>query len=254
MDQPQKQPVIIGNWKMYKTIEEAVSFVNKLAPEIKESKAAVYLAVPYTAIKSVVEAVKGTSIVVGGQNMNDATQGAFTGEIAVRMLLDLGAHFVLLGHSERRRFFHEDDAFINRKVDRALTDGLQPILCVGETAEERDQGKTEEVLTRQLKECLNNIDPSRIDSLMIAYEPVWAIGTGKIATTEQAQAMHQFCRHWIQETYGPQASAQLKILYGGSVTPENAAEMLKQADIDGLLVGGASLSVESFSQIITSTS
>lgn len=246
-----KRPVIIaGNWKMHKNIEDAVAFVQELAPAIEEGGPAVYIAAPYTAIQPVSEAAKGGPITIGAQNMNDATEGAFTGEIAALMIQDAGAQFVLLGHSERRHLFNETNALINRKVQRALEVGLQPILCVGETLDEKDAGKTEEVLTAQIKESLANIDKKALAPLILAYEPVWAIGTGKSATPKEAQAAHKFCRDLFAEEWGKRPASALPILYGGSVTPDNAHELLEQADIDGVLVGGASLEAETFAKII----
>ncbi len=242
-----RKRVVAGNWKMYKIIPEAVEFVTTLAPLLEGSQAEVYLAVPYTAIASVVEAVGESEIVIGAQNMNDAGEGAYTGEIAARMLLDVGARFVVLGHSERRHVFGETSAFVNKKVKRALAEGLQPILCVGETIEEREAGRTDEILAQQLEESLEGIDD--LNGLILAYEPVWAIGTGHSATPEEAQKEHAFLRAKVREKWGD-AADELVIQYGGSVKPANAGELMSQPDIDGVLVGGASLSATSFSEIV----
>lgn len=246
--------IIAGNWKMYKTIEEATQFVKTLSPLIEKSQATVFLAVPFTAIHPAAEEVKqlGCSIIVGAQNMNDATEGAFTGEVAAKMLLDAGAQFVILGHSERRHIFHESDVFINRKIKRALKDGLQPVLCIGETLEQREAGQTEEVLKSQILGSLEGLTEKDLSKLILAYEPVWAIGTGKVAHPQDAQSAHEFCRSVIAENWGQEVANGLVIQYGGSVKPENAANLLAQEDVDGLLVGGASLSAHSFSQIINS--
>lgn len=230
--------LIAGNWKMYKTVPEAVEFVKTLAPLVADSQAEVLLAVPYTAIAAAAEAAAGTNILIGAQNMNDASEGAFTGEIAARMLVDAGAKFVILGHSERRHVFGESDEFVNRKVKRALADGLRPIVCVGETLKQREAGQTDEVLEGQVEGSLRGIGGA---NFVLAYEPVWAIGTGKSATPEQAEKEHAFLRGIVGEH---------QILYGGSVKPENASALLAQEDIDGLLVGGASLAPESFAQIV----
>lgn len=243
----QRRVIIAGNWKMYKTNDEAVQFVKELEPLVQDSIPAVYLAVPFTAIQAVSEAAKGSQLVVGGQNMNNALEGAFTGEISARMLLQAGARFVILGHSERRIYFNESNDFINKKLNRALKDGLQPILCVGESLEEREQGKTEEVLKKQLTECMASV-PANAE-FVLAYEPVWAIGTNQVASPEEAQKVHAFCRQVLRELWGDMAD-QIRIIYGGSVKPDNAAELLEQPDVDGLLVGGASLKIESFSQIV----
>jgi triosephosphate isomerase (TIM) len=236
-----RRHIVAGNWKMYKTASEAVEFVETLAGQLPEGQAEVWLAVPFTAIRETA-AVAGP-IVVGAQNMNDATEGAFTGEIAGRMLIDAGARFVLIGHSERRHVFGESDAFINRKVKRAIADGLQPLLCVGETLDERKEGQTHEVLTEQLTAALEGVES--LESVVLAYEPVWAIGTGHSATPEIAQEAHSFCRAFLSER-----GVDLPILYGGSVKPDNAATLMAQEDIDGVLVGGASLDPEQFLKII----
>jgi triosephosphate isomerase (TIM) len=253
MSQNPSRPVVIaGNWKMYKTIEEAVGYVETLSPLVKKSQARVYLAVPYTAIYPTVQRLKElkASIVIGAQNMNDASEGAFTGEIAAQMLIEAGAKFVIVGHSERRHLFNESNSFINRKVKQALACKIQPILCIGETLEQRESGATQQVLKEQLLQSLKGVTARDLPKMIVAYEPVWAIGTGKIAEPHDAQMAHHFCRTTVQEKWGEKAASHLVIQYGGSVKPENAAELLLQEDIDGLLVGGASLSPHSFSEII----
>jgi triosephosphate isomerase (TIM) len=250
---PARQKIIAGNWKMYKTTAEAVDFVNKLAPLLSTPSVKAYLAVPYTAIQATAQEAQKhpeAAIVIGAQNMNDASEGAFTGEISARMLVDVGARFVIVGHSERRHVFHEDDAFVNRKVKRALKDHLQPIVCIGETLAERDAQQTHAVLKKQIQESLKEVSAEELASVVLAYEPVWAIGTGKTATPDIAQEAHRFCREVIAEGWGQPAADNLSILYGGSVKPDNAKTLMQQADIDGLLVGGASLSAEGFSQIM----
>lgn len=243
-----RKVVIAGNWKMYKTALEAVAFIQELLPLLK-SVDLPYLAVPFTAIQDSAQAADA-KIVIGAQNMNDAAEGAFTGEIAARMLTEAGAKFVILGHSERRRYFHEDNHFINRKLKRAIADQLQPLLCVGETAEERAAEKTAEVIKTQLTECLEGVAPEQIGKMLIAYEPVWAIGTNLSASPEQAQEVQKMGRAFIEENFGKEAAAEIRILYGGSVTPQNIKELMSQPDIDGVLVGGASLNPQVFSQII----
>ena len=246
-----KNPLIIGNWKMYKTAAEAVAFVQQLiSSKIEEVPIDVALAVPFTAIAPCLQAVGGAAIQIGAQNMNDATEGAFTGEIAGRMLKEAGASFVLLGHSERRHLFHESSALIRNKVERALKDSLLPVLCVGETHEEKELGKTEKVLEQQLRESLEGITLETAESLVLAYEPVWAIGTQDPATADIAQERQAFCRSVLASLFGEQLSEKMRILYGGSVKPENAASFIQQKESAGLLVGGASLSVDSFCQII----
>lgn len=241
------RPVIItGNWKMYKTVEEAALFVKNLAPLITKPT---YIAVPFTAIKSAADNAKGTQVVIGAQNMHDASEGAFTGEIAAKMLLDAGARFVILGHSERRRLFNETNALVNKKIKRALSEKIQPLLCIGETLEQREAGKTEEIIRSQLLESLADVQLDQHPEILLAYEPVWAVGTDMAATPEMAQEAHHFCRQCISEKWGEETANKIVIQYGGSVHPDNAQDLLNEPDIDGLLVGGASLTVESFSQI-----
>lgn len=244
--------VVVGNWKMYKTVEEALHFVETLTPLIQESQVLVYIAVPFTALGPVSKKVQELSapIKVGAQNMHDASFGAFTGEIAAPMLKELGAQFVILGHSERRRIFGETDAFIQKKVEKAFQEKLQPLVCIGETLEEREQGRTEEVLNQQIEGCLGNFSDKIFDTLILAYEPVWAIGTGKVAKPEEAESAHSFCREIIAKKWGEDKANRISILYGGSVKPDNASLLLEEPDIDGFLVGGASLDVESFNQIV----
>jgi len=241
--------IIVGNWKMYKTAREASAYLEELIPLIEGSKAKIFLAVPYTSITSAAKAAKGTEVMIGAQNMNDAREGAFTGEIAALMLKEAGAEFVLLGHSERRNVFDETDDFIQRKVVRALQDDLIPVLCVGESAKDRDSGETEAVLQKQIEACLEGVPKEEAGKLILAYEPVWAIGTGKTATPEMAQEAHAFCRKMLSELFGKKNADKIPILYGGSVNVNNAAELMEQEDIDGVLVGGASLDPKTLAEI-----
>lgn len=245
-----RDQIVIGNWKMYKTAREASSYIEELLPLIEGCTAKVLLAVPYTSIASAAKAVKGSEVQVGAQNMNDAREGAFTGEIAALMLKEAGAAFVLLGHSERRHVFGETNELVLRKVVRALQDDLIPVLCVGETAQEREEGRTEEVLRTQITESLAEIPEEEASKLIVAYEPVWAIGTGKTATAEIAQEAHAFCRQVLCELFGKRKGAKIPVLYGGSVKPSNAEELSMQKDIDGVLVGGASLDPKSLAEIV----
>lgn len=247
-----RQKIICGNWKMYKTIDETIDFIKRILPVVEESSALVYLAVPFTAIYPAVQEAKNTKLVIGAQNMNDASEGAFTGEVAGKMLKNAGASFVILGHSERRRFFGETDEVINKKVQRALKEGLQPMICIGETLEEKEAQQTEDVLNRQLSLGLANLDPNEISRAIIAYEPLWAIGSGHTATPETAEKMQAFCRRWVAERWGEEAAQQLHILYGGSVKPENASSLMSQQDVDGALIGSASLIPDAFTNIIKS--
>lgn len=250
MSNSPRPKIIAGNWKMYKTIQETEDFIKKLTPLVADSEPSIFLSVPFTAIQAAVKATDKTNIIVGAQNMNDASEGAFTGEIAATMLTEVGAKFVILGHSERRHIFNETNAFINKKVKRAISVGLTPIVCVGETLEQRDASNTEEIIKTQLSESLADVTEEQLSNTLIAYEPVWAIGTGMTATPELAQEVHAFCRQYIEELWGANAAQKVVILYGGSVKPNNARQLMDQEDIDGLLVGGASLDAESFSNII----
>jgi len=249
MAKPKRECLIVGNWKMYKTIDEALSFIEKTIPLAAKAKSGVWLAVPYTAISACAEKAKTSPILIGAQNMNDASSGAFTGEIAAPMLVEAGAKFVILGHSERRKIFSESNDFIQKKVKRALECKLRPILCIGETNEQRESGKTESVLHEQITECLKDIEPT--DELVIAYEPVWAIGTGKPATGDIAQNTHSYIRGVLQELWGKTVGNKTCIIYGGSVNDENCKSFLDENDIDGLLIGSASLMPETFTKIIT---
>ncbi len=243
-----KKQYVVGNWKMYKTVRQATDYIETLLPLVESSKVNIYLAVPYTSIAQAAHYAKETPIVIGAQNMNDAREGAFTGEIAGLMLKEAGASFVLLGHSERRSIFGEDNAFIQRKIVRALQDDIQPILCIGETAADHSKGKTEEVLQEQLISALGSVPKEEAKKVIIAYEPVWAIGSGKTPTTRQIQETHAFCRKILHDLFGPKIV--IPILYGGSVKPENVGEITGQKDVDGVLVGGASLDPKTLAQII----
>ncbi len=237
---------VVGNWKMYKTAREATDYIEALLPKVEEAQVNIYLAVPFTSIAPAAHYAKETPIVIGAQNMNDAREGAFTGEIAGLMLKEAGAAFVLLGHSERRHLFGESDALIHRKVVRALQDDIQPILCIGETK----AGQMEKVLREQLLSALEGVPKEDAQRLIVAYEPVWAIGTGQTATPKQIQHAHAFCRDFLIETFGKKIGGAIPILYGGSVKPSNIAEIAAEKDVDGVLVGGASLDPEAFAQII----
>lgn len=243
-------PLIMGNWKMHKTPRETVDFIEELLPLVGATQRRVYLAPAFTAIDAAVAAAKGSRIVIGAQNMHEQAEGAFTGEISARMLMAAGASFVILGHSERRAYCGETNRSIRAKVQRALVAGLVPVVCIGETLQERELGKTQEVVCTQLEECLKDLLAPSLSSVMIAYEPVWAIGTGVAATSAHAQQVHQFCRDFVESKWGKQASQGLYLLYGGSVKPDNIASLMSEVDIDGVLVGGASLDVHSFAQLV----
>jgi triosephosphate isomerase len=245
-----RRPLMAGNWKMFKTIAEGVDLVKKLAALVPaQSDRDVLVCPPFTALAAVAQAAQGSPISVGAQNMNDNVQGAFTGEVAPGMIKDAGATFVLVGHSERRQIYGETDTLVNKKAKLALEQSLTPVVCVGETLEEREGGKTFTVVERQVMEGLKGFTAAHAPHLVVAYEPVWAIGTGKTATPEQAQQVHAFIRQKLEVLF-PGASAQMRVLYGGSVKPDNIDTLMAQPDIDGGLVGGASLKAEDFARIV----
>jgi len=235
---------------MYKTQKEAQDFVKALAPLVSTSDKRILLAVPFTALAHTSEAAESTRISIGAQNMHDHVEGAFTGEISARMLKDAGATFVLLGHSERRHLFGETSAFINRKLCRALAEEILPILCIGETLEEKRGGHTERVLSKQLEEGLKGLSAAHVGQTLIAYEPVWAIGTGETLDPKGAQVIHHALRTFLKNRYDAKTAEKVSLLYGGSVKPDSAALLMQQEDVDGLLVGGASLDPETFMKII----
>ncbi len=248
-----RKPLIAGNWKMNLTINEAVSLVNSVAEGIKDHQGMdVLVCPPFTALSAVKKALENTPICLGGQNMHWERAGAFTGEISGQMLTDVGCTHVILGHSERRLLFGESDEAVDRKISAAVKLGLTPILCVGETLAQRERGETLKILETQLTGSLaHSLKDKAIDpKLIVAYEPVWAIGTGKTASPHQAQEAHAFIRKWIRSNFGNQAAEAMRILYGGSVKPDNISELMAQQDIDGALVGGASLKADSFVGII----
>ncbi|MFA7670968.1 MAG: triose-phosphate isomerase [Sphaerochaetaceae bacterium] len=241
---------IAGNWKMNLNATEGKLLVAELAKEVKHVDVRVVVAPPFTTIGAVVEAVKGTNIEVGAQNMNENPSGAYTGEISADMLKSNGVNIVILGHSERRSIYNEDDALINKKVLAALENNMEVIMCVGETLEEREKGALETVLKRQVTEGLKGVGEKQMEKVIIAYEPVWAIGTGKTATGEDANNAHAFIRSVLKNLYGNSVAESTIIQYGGSVKPSNIKELMAMEHIDGALVGGASLSVEQFAPIV----
>jgi triosephosphate isomerase len=243
-------PFIAGNWKMHKTVAEAEEFIAGFLPRVSSTEGVdVALCVPFTALSAVVDSTRGSRVQVYAQNMHEAPSGAYTGEISAPMLDELDVHGTLLGHSERRQFFGETDKALAAKVPTALDAGLAPMLCVGETEDEREAGDTERKLRHQVQEGLEKVDEARLGDVTIAYEPIWAIGTGKVATPEQAQEAVAFVRALVADRSKEQAE-RTRILYGGSVNDENAAELLGQPDIDGALVGGASLDPAKLAAII----
>jgi triosephosphate isomerase (TIM) len=240
--------MVAGNWKMNNTRAEAVTLARKIREEVGEAEGGeVVLAPPYPLLYAVGEAVRGSRLLLAAQNMFYEEKGAYTGEVSPAMLLDSGCTYVIVGHSERRKYFRETDEEVNRKAKKSLANGLKPIICVGETEDEREKGVTEFVVGIQIKKALNGIE--RIDDVVVAYEPVWAIGTGKNATPLEAQEVHRFLRSVVGDMFGDVCN-RMRILYGGSVTPENISELIEMKDIDGALVGGASLKGDTFNSII----
>ncbi len=246
-------PLIVGNWKMHKTIGEAVDFAHRLRAGLPErAEKAVAVAPPFTALRAVAEVLKGTGIHLAAQNVCDREEGAFTGEVSARMLADAGCRFVIVGHSERRAFCGESDALINKKIRAAVRGGLQPIVCIGETLGEREADQTFAVVKRQLAEGLKDLSLGDVAPMVLAYEPVWAIGTGQTASPEQADQVHAFIRSVVSSLFGEDFSRRVPVIYGGSVNPGNIAALMGKPDINGALVGGASLDVESFIRIVES--
>ncbi|HEX8502753.1 MAG TPA: triose-phosphate isomerase [Pyrinomonadaceae bacterium] len=247
-----RKPVIAGNWKMYKLIAESVQTAVELKPLVANANhCEVVIAPVFTAIKTVADRLEGSNVRVAGQDCSTETKhGAHTGEVAADMLRDAGASHVIVGHSERRQHYHESDDFVNRKALAGLAAGLSVIMCVGETLEQRDGGVADRVVKGQVEGGLRDLTASDLDRIIIAYEPVWAIGTGRTATPAQAQEMHAFVRRVFAGRFSQEAAAGLRILYGGSVKPDNIAGLMKQPDVDGALVGGASLEAETFARIV----
>ncbi|HIC91522.1 MAG TPA: triose-phosphate isomerase [Syntrophaceae bacterium] len=246
-----RRPFIAGNWKMYKTIDEALVLVSHLKEAFLEEKNVdVVVAPPFTALKVVSDQIKDSVIQLSAQDTFWEESGAYTGEISPAMLRDVGCRYVIVGHSERRRYFREDNEMINRKIKATLNFSLVPIVCIGESLEEREMGHTFNVIERQINECLYNLLPDEVKSLIIAYEPIWAIGTGQTATDLQAQEAHQFIRQLLSSLYDTHLANVVRIIYGGSVKPDNIGGLMAQPDIDGALVGGASLNAPSFIDIV----
>ncbi|HTL48459.1 MAG TPA: triose-phosphate isomerase [Verrucomicrobiae bacterium] len=246
-----KTPFIAGNWKMFKTASEASTLVQTIKAGVsKVADCDVVICPPFTALGAVSPLLRDSNIELGGQNMHNEAEGAFTGEISPMMLKDLNCRYVILGHSERRQFFKETDELIREKVKTAIKYSLIPILCIGETLEEREARQYFEVVKRQFEEALKGLTGDEVSRIVLAYEPVWAIGTGHTATPEQAEQMHSYIRRLLNEKVGQEIGAKVPILYGGSVKPDNIGKLMSKPNVDGALVGGASLKAESFTQII----
>jgi triosephosphate isomerase len=245
-----RTPFIAGNWKMYKTIAEAEAYIQALLPKVGAvGDVEAVICPPFTALQAMVDSARGSSVQVYAQNMHEADEGAFTGDVSAPMLTEIDVQGVILGHSERRQYFNETDRALQQKVPRALDAGLTPILCVGESEEERDGGNTERKLRHQVQEGLEKVATDRLAEVVIAYEPIWAIGTGRVATPDQAQEAIAFVRALVEDR-DKAAGQAVRILYGGSLKPDNAPELLALPDVDGALVGGASLDPGSFAEIV----
>ncbi len=242
--------IIAGNWKMNMLPNEAMEFITKLSERIRDTQNEVILCVPYTDLFYSLLTAQGTNIKIGAQNMHWEEKGAYTGEIAPKMLKCINVEYVIIGHSERRQYFAETDETVNKKIKSAMQNSLKPIVCVGENLEQKENNKTNEIITTQTQKALEGLTNSQVESTIIAYEPIWAIGTGKTASKEDANNAIKEIRNKIREIYGEQTAGKVKILYGGSVKPENAKELFDTSDIDGALVGGASLDVHEFEKIV----
>ncbi len=245
-----RKKVIAGNWKMNMLPGEAIEFITELTPLVKDTNNEVILCVPYTDLFYALLTAQGTNIKIGAQNMHFEESGAYTGEVSGKMLKAINVEYVIIGHSERRQYFNETDETVNKKVKSAFANGLKPIVCVGETLEERESGKTAEIITKQTELALEGLTNEQVKNTIIAYEPIWAIGTGKTATSEDANNSIKEIRNKIAEIYGTEVAEEVIIQYGGSVKSSNAKELFSTSDIDGGLVGGASLKAEEFSKIV----
>lgn len=246
-----RTPLIAGNWKLFKTVQQAVVYAKEFRSMVKDiDDVQVVLAPPFTAVHAVAEAVRNSIVAVAGQDVFWEKEGAWTGEVSAPMLREAGAEYAIIGHSERRQHFGETDATVNRKVNAALANDLVPIVCIGETLEEREQKMTFDVLDRQIRQGLDGVGGEQVAELVLAYEPVWAIGTGRNATTEQAQEAHAHIRSRLRAWFGGGAAEGCHVLYGGSAKPENIAGLIAQPDVDGALVGGASLDVRAFHDMV----
>ncbi len=245
-----RKKIIAGNWKMNMLPNEAIKFIEELAPLVKETQNEVVLCVPYTDLFYAILTAQGTNIKIGAQNMHYQTKGAYTGEVSAEMLKSINVEYVIIGHSERRQYYNETDETVNKKIKKAFEVGLKPIVCVGETLEQREAGKTVEIITEQTKLALDGLSNNEVENMIIAYEPIWAIGTGKTATSEDANNSIKEIRNKIADIYGQSTADRVIIQYGGSVKSKNAKELFTSSDIDGGLVGGASLDPIEFSKIV----
>ena len=245
-----RKPIIAGNWKMNKTPEEAAELVRELVPLVADAEAEVVVCPPFVCLDAVRKEAAGSNIKLGAQNVHFEKSGAYTGEVSADMLLAMGVEYVIIGHSERRQYFGETDCTVNKRAKAALAAGLKPIICVGESLEEREKGVTNELVGMQTKLALQGIPAEEVDKVVIAYEPIWAIGTGKMATAAEANETIGAIRKAIAQVYGEEVASKVRIQYGGSMNPKNASELMAQSEIDGGLIGGASLKAEDFSKVV----
>ena len=245
-----RKKVIAGNWKMNMLPNEAMAFIESISPLVKDTKDEVILCVPYTDLFYSLLTAQGTNIKIGAQNMHWEEKGAYTGEVSGKMLKSIGVEYVIIGHSERRQYFAETDETVNKKIKAAFENELKPIVCVGESLEQKENGQTDEIITSQTQKALEGLTTEQVKNTIIAYEPIWAIGTGKTATSEDANNSIKSIRNKISEIYGSDVAEEVIIQYGGSVKPSNAKELFETSDIDGALIGGASLKVEDFAKIV----
>lgn len=245
-----RRPIIAGNWKMHKTIAEAVAFAEAIKPQVSTTDVEPVICAPFTMLKDLKQVTKGSNVKIGAQNMHFENSGAFTGEIAPAMLQELMVDYVIIGHSERRQYYNETDETVNKKVKQAFAHGICPIVCVGESLEERESGSTKEIVRGQTQKGLQGLSDEQMKQAVIAYEPIWAIGTGKTASSSQANEVIAYIREVIKEMYSEEVSEEVRIQYGGSVKPANVEEIMNESDIDGALVGGASLEAEDFVRLV----
>ena len=249
-----RTPLVAGNWKMFKTVAETVTYIKQFRGLVKSALGVdIVVAPPFTALHAAADAARSSNVGIAAQDLYWEREGAFTGEVSPTMIAEAGAQYVIVGHSERRTLFGETDASVNRKIGAAFAAGLTPIVCIGETLDQRERGETFTVLDRQIRDGLDGITAERLIELVVAYEPVWAIGTGRNATPAQAQEAHAHIRKRLQGWFGADAAERVRVIYGGSVKPENIADLISQADVDGALVGGASLDVKAFADIVSRT-
>ncbi|WP_425448551.1 triose-phosphate isomerase [Dethiothermospora halolimnae] len=243
-------PIIAGNWKMNKTIKEGVELVNKIKDITNDTDVEVAVCVPYISLNEIKKTIGDSNLKLGAQNMHWEDNGAYTGEVSPPMLKEIGINYVIIGHSERRQYYNETDETVNKKIKSALKYGINPIVCVGETLEQRETGKAKEVVKKQIENAFDDISSDNMKKIVIAYEPIWAIGTGKTASSEEANDMISYVREIIKGKYGEEISEEVRLQYGGSVKPNNVTEIMNQTDIDGALVGGASLKAEDFIELV----